>query len=143
MRFMEEKGFYGQVVEHFCTFTNRRKDFLGFADAIFLNPSAKEKTIFVQLTSRSNISSRWHKISDVEVKNKKTEEFEHNKVRDNAKLALSCGNPIWIIGWDSDKMGDRKGKIRKIFLEKDELQFVDEEIVWEKTKNAKDKKVGA
>jgi hypothetical protein len=115
---MAELGYIVTIVEKYNGFGGVKVDYLGFIDAVGLNPDAKRyKTLGIQITSASNVSTRWRKIVDVAVLNKKTGEVVENKVRANAMLWLRCGNGIWIVGWGSDKMKDRKCRIREIFLD--------------------------
>ena len=127
VKYLEEVGCLVEMVEHYNGFAGVRQDFLGFADAIALNPSDKKcKCRAIQITSSSNLSSHWHKVSDPFIADKKSGEKIYNKIRDNLKTWLKCGNGFLIIAWYSDKLKDKKCRIREVVLDKDgELTYSD------------------
>ncbi len=52
-----------QIVEHYNTFTKRRHDLFGIIDVLAVGDKG---ILMVQVTSKSNMSSRIHKIADSE-----------------------------------------------------------------------------
>jgi hypothetical protein len=117
--FLEELGYVTEKLEHWCAFSNRRKDFMGFGDVMAINPKSKFKRILtVQNTSRTNVTSRVHKITDM-----LTKEGETNLIREKAIQWLKAGAGILIIGFDDDKLKNRAGRFIEIYLDKKELKY--------------------
>jgi len=126
VKHLEALGYKVEMVERFNTFGGVRQDFMGFADAIAINPDAKKAVVGIQITSSSNLSSHWHKVSDPFVLDKKSGEQVYNKIRDNLKTWLKCGCGFLIIAWYSDKLKDTKCRIREAVVDKDgELTYTD------------------
>lgn len=69
-----------EVVEHWCPFSRRRKDLLGFADIMCVGPGA----MLVQVTSRGNMAARLAKMRQM-----------HTPIE-----WLESGGAIEIHGWD-------------------------------------------
>lgn len=133
VRYMKSLGYETEIVEHYSGFSGKKNDFGGYLDGISLNPDAEQKIVGIQITSRSNISARTNKITNIERKNSVTGDLELNPVPAKAKRWLRCGGAIWIIGWETDKERktkpeDRCGKIRKVYLRDNEFEFEDIEI---------------
>jgi hypothetical protein len=127
--FLASLGYVTEIVENYNAFSGRKHDFGGYADAICLNPSAdttKDKIKAVQITSKSNISSRFNKITKSVIKSTETKEDVPNPIPDKVKIWLKSGGGIWILGFDAK---DKTGKIREVFLdESGEFQFQDTNI---------------
>ena len=68
-------------VEHFNFFTKRKIDLLGVGDLLALNG---KEMLFVQVTSRANVSTRRHKADE----------------SDKLKLWLKAGGKFLILGLD-------------------------------------------
>jgi hypothetical protein len=58
---MEERGYICDVVESYNAFTRRKKDLFGIFDILAIGNG---ETIAIQLTSKSNMSTRVKKISE-------------------------------------------------------------------------------
>lgn len=115
---MSELGYTTTIVETYNAFSGKKLDFMNFADAIALNPSAnRHKTLAIQITSRSCVSTRFRKMTDVAVLDKKTGNVVPNKIRDNVILWLQCQNGIWIIGWDTSSLKDKRCRVREVLLD--------------------------
>lgn len=100
---LERRGYVYEKTEHWNPHAKKRKDMLGFLDAIGLK--AGEPIVGVQTTSRGNISSRLKKIL----------------AEPRAKLWLETGQRIEIHGWDKynppgTKLTRWRVKIRKVQL---------------------------
>jgi len=124
--FLASLGYVTEIVEHYNAFSGRKHDFGGFADAICLNPDAtKNKIKAVQITSKSNLSTRFNKITKPTIKDTETKEDIPNPIPDKVKIWLKSGGGIWILGFDAK---DKTGKIREVFLDGDEFNFKDYNI---------------
>ena len=60
---LSELGYLVALVEHYNAFTKRKHDLWGCIDLLAIGNG---ETIAVQVTSRSNLSARRHKIEDAE-----------------------------------------------------------------------------
>ena len=60
---LEERGYVCDTVESYNAFTRRKKDLFGLFDILAIG---KGETIAIQLTSKSNMSTRIKKISESE-----------------------------------------------------------------------------
>jgi hypothetical protein len=60
---LRKEGWYPEVVEYWNSFARIRKDLLGFIDILAFKDG---EVLALQVTSRSNISSRVRKIADME-----------------------------------------------------------------------------
>jgi hypothetical protein len=120
--FMDRLGYVTEIVEHYNAFSRRKNDFCGFADAISFNPDS-HNILAIQITSISNISTRWNKITKPILKEKGDEYI--NPVPAKAKAWLKAGGGIWILGFDSKS---KAIKIRKIDYDK---QFTFEETKYD------------
>jgi len=78
---LRDDGYYAEVVEHWCSFTRRRKDMFGFVDIVAMKIG--EPLLLVQTTSGANTAARKTKILESEV----------------ATLARACGHRIVVHGW--------------------------------------------
>ena len=58
---LKERGYECAVVETYCAFTRRKKDLFGIFDILAIGQG---ETIAIQLTSKSNMSTRIKKISE-------------------------------------------------------------------------------
>jgi len=115
--YMDSLGYVTETVERYNAFSGRKNDLSGFIDAICLNPDAdKNKVICAQVTSRSNLSARFNKITKGIIKNAETHEDEYNPIPAKAKIWLRSGAGIWIVGFDS---ASKTGKVREVFLDGD------------------------
>ena len=61
--YMSEQGYLVAMVEHYNAFTKRKHDLWGCIDLLCIG---NKETIAVQVTSKSNLSARRHKIEDAE-----------------------------------------------------------------------------
>jgi len=129
---LKRMGYYGEVCESFNSFTKRRKDVLSFGDIIALSLNPPASILLCQSTSLSNLSARWHKVSDKEI------DGQPNPVRLKLLMWLENSGEFWIVVHENDKpVGKRKlntrGKIRKVFLdEKGEPIYndIDTSTIW-------------
>lgn len=60
---LEGDGYKVAIVEHYNAFTKRKHDLFGCIDLLCIG---NKETIAVQVTSKSNLSARRHKIEDAE-----------------------------------------------------------------------------
>jgi hypothetical protein len=128
-RFMERLGYSTTMVESWNSWAGVKQDFDGYLDAISLNPDGEPCTLGIQCTGWNNISSRWHKITNILYKDPKTGETDVNPRPAKAKWWLRCGNGIWIVGFKSDSLREWEVKIRRVFLDKDgEFVYEDEKV---------------
>jgi len=63
LKYLREGGYTVDIVEHWNSFTQRRKDLFGIIDILALRGS---ETLAVQTTSYSNMSARAKKIAESE-----------------------------------------------------------------------------
>jgi len=61
MALFESKGYKCEVVESYNSFTKRKKDMFGILDMVAIG---NEETVGIQMTSKSNMSSRIKKIQE-------------------------------------------------------------------------------
>jgi len=90
LQWCRKNNIYADVVERYNCYTKRRNDYLGFIDLIMLKDN---KVVGVQVTSRSNISSRVRKIKQERA--------------DEARAWLETGSEIIVIGWGKMKRNNR------------------------------------
>lgn len=114
---MERLGYTTTIVEHWNGHCGRKQDFDGYIDAISLNPNKEPHTLGIQCTSISNMSSRWHKITDGYLMDNKKKTIEPNPRPAKAKRWLQCRNGIWIIGFKTASLRDKEVKIRRVTLD--------------------------
>jgi hypothetical protein len=120
--FWASLGYVTEIVEHYNAFSGRKNDFCGFADAICLNPNVeKNKILSVQITSKSNLSTRFNKITKPTIKDTETKEDKPNPVPAKAKTWLQSGGGLWILGFESK---DKTCKIREVFLNENNNEFL-------------------
>lgn len=93
------------TVEHWNSFVKIRQDLFGFADLLVIDPF-KQRTIAVQVTSRSNVSTRKRKICDYDPEDKKNVSY-------NAYCWIKSGNEILVQGWDKKKKRCKDGSWSK------------------------------
>lgn len=79
----ESLGYVYAKTEHWNAFCKRRVDLFGFADAIAFLPGSKD-VVLIQITSRSNASSRRNKINTSEI----------------ARAWMSGGRKIHLVTWE-------------------------------------------
>jgi len=60
---LRERGFIVATVEHYNAFTKRKHDLFGCIDLLAIGNGV---TVAVQVTSKSNLSARKHKIEEAE-----------------------------------------------------------------------------
>lgn len=60
---LTEQGYLVATVEHYNAFTKRKHDLFGCIDLLAIG---NNETVAVQVTSKSNLSARRHKIEDAE-----------------------------------------------------------------------------
>ena len=60
---LRERGFIVATVEHYNAFTKRKHDLFGCIDLLAIGNG---ETVAVQVTSKSNLSARKHKIEEAE-----------------------------------------------------------------------------
>jgi hypothetical protein len=60
---LTEQGYKVALVEHYNAFTKRKHDLFGCIDLLAIG---NNETVAVQVTSKSNLSARKHKIEDAE-----------------------------------------------------------------------------
>ena len=89
------EGWLVAKVEHYNSFTKRMNDLWGFGDLIALKD---ERTLLIQVTSVSNMSSRRKKIN----------ESEHKQ------QIMKCNWEILLIGYKKGKNGRYIRKIERI-----------------------------
>lgn len=65
LKLLRDDGWKPEVVEHFNSFTKRRKDLFGFADILALKEG--ERPLLVQTTSGGEVARRIAKIRDAEL----------------------------------------------------------------------------
>jgi len=124
-------GYYAEIVESYNSFSNKRKDILSFGDLIALSINPPASILLCQSTSLSNLSARWHKVSDKEI------DGQPNPVRLKLLMWLENSGEFWIVVHENDRpVGKRKlnvrGKIRKVFLREGELMYddIDTSTIW-------------
>jgi len=61
MALFESRGYKCEVVESYNSFTKRKKDMFGILDMVAIG---NEETVGIQMTSKSNMSSRIKKIQE-------------------------------------------------------------------------------
>ena len=61
MALFESRGYKCEVVESYNSFTKRKKDMFGILDMVAIG---NEETLGIQMTSKSNMSSRIKKIQE-------------------------------------------------------------------------------
>ena len=61
MALFESRGYKCEVVESYNSFTKRKKDMFGILDMVAIG---NEETLVIQMTSKSNMSSRIKKIQE-------------------------------------------------------------------------------
>ena len=61
MALFESRGYKCEVVEYYNSFTKRKKDRFGILDMVAIG---NEETLGIQMTSKSNMSSRIKKIQE-------------------------------------------------------------------------------
>jgi len=127
-RFLESLGYSTTMVEAWNGFAGVKQDFDGYLDAIALNPCEEPRTLGIQCTSISSISSRWHKITDAEFKDSKTGELATNPRPSKARRWLQCGNGLWIVGFKTDSLREWEVKIRRVFLEEATGEFTFKDV---------------
>ena len=98
LNLMRKRGYTIQVVERYNIFSRKRHDLFGFIDFVAIKPGHLG-VVGIQTTSRSNLSSRVHKIL--------------NECRENALLWLRTGNVIVVQGWGKKYGKNKKGKRKK------------------------------
>jgi hypothetical protein len=81
---LREQGYLCENVEKYNYFTKRKNDLFGFIDVVAIS---KDETLAVQVTSKSNMSSRIKKISE----------------SDNYPLVMGAGWRIIVHGWFKNK----------------------------------------
>lgn len=81
---MREKGYLVSNVEKYNSFTKRKSDLFGFVDLVAI---CKNETLAVQVTSKSNMSSRIRKIEESE----------------NLAMVLAANWRIVVHGWFKNK----------------------------------------
>lgn len=84
LEWYRKQGYVCDISERFNAFANVRNDLLGFCDIVAVN---EDEVLFIQTTSRSNLSSR------------------RNKIRDNRAANLLSELPgarVVLVGWYKD-----------------------------------------
>ena len=104
LKHLRDDGWYAEVTEHWCHFTKRRKDLLGFADILAMKEG--ETPLLVQTTTSDNMAARRTKI------------FESER----ATLALKSGFRIILHGWGKYKV-KRGGKAAVWRLREEEVKL--------------------
>lgn len=61
--YLKDQGYMVATVEHYNAFTKRKHDLFGCIDLLCIG---NNETVAVQVTSKSNLSSRKHKIEEAE-----------------------------------------------------------------------------
>ena len=89
-------GYSAQSVEMYNPFSKKRRDLFGFIDVVAVNPDLC-KCVGLQITSRSNVSTRVKKIM--------------SEKRDNAKAWLKAGNEIFVIGWNNANPNNTEARV--------------------------------
>lgn len=96
---LRKHGYIASVVEKFNAHTRTTNDLFGFIDVLAIGPENLE-TLGIQCTSRKNISSRIHKITE-------SETFPH---------VAACGWRIEVWGWDKQDNG--RWRVKRVELAK-------------------------
>jgi len=113
-----------QLTETWNHFSKKKKDLFGFCDCIAIRGGKSPSLIMAQLTSRSNVSTRYRKITDSIDK-----DGNINPIPERAKIWLSIPNTrILIFGWDNPKPIGKTGvnkecRILEICLDNDNKLF--------------------
>lgn len=88
LKFLRDKGWYCEIVEHWNSFARLRKDMLGFVDIFCIHRETGEIKL-VQTTSASNVSARINKIT----------------AHENLPLVRKAGMGIEVHGWSRGRNG--------------------------------------
>ena len=103
-KLLRSEGYLCEICEHYNSFSRRRHDLLGLFDVIALKD---DKLIGIQITSESNNSARYRKMTD---------ESSH------LKAWLRTNNEAWIVTWKKVK---HRWRYRKRILVMDERGTID------------------
>ena len=105
LKYLREQGFHAEVVEYYKA--RRRHDLYGFADVHFVGHGIWG---LVQVTSASNHSARWKKIT------------QSDHLQDKVEAVIEAKGEVWVHSWG--KKGAR-GK-RKLWALRKERVGVDD-----------------
>jgi hypothetical protein len=132
-------GYVSTVVEHYNSFSKKKKDLWGFGDILSLNHGSERPILSLQVTSRSNVSARRSKMMSDTLPNKDKIQ-EPNKIKEKVIEWLMSGGYIFIIGWDNEKLKDKSGRLIEIYLDGDILSDRELDVnTLEVAENAKSK----